>query len=108
MRDIIKQEVSRPVTPKVEKQDYGSDKIRSIHDLINKGEYIKEDTVEPIFRIIKMRPTPFSDYYPESYRQLLNPKSGSKKPLEHLLRQYKISDSFYAREYAKLSDELTK
>ena len=55
-----------------------------------------------IFRVIKMRPTPFSSFYPESYRALTNPSPRDSPPTEKLKSKYDLSKSFYAREYAKI------
>ena len=56
-----------------------------------------------------MRPTPFSDFYPESYRKLINSDNSKDKTLEYWKDQCTKAESFYARAYAKIKfDELSK
>ena len=98
---------SGPRSPTEEENTSGLKLNAFISDLVNKKE--EDSEVKPIFRIIKMRPTPFSDFFPESYRQLINSETGIEKPLEYWKNKYTTDDSFYAREYAKLKyNELIK
>ena len=49
-----------------------------------------------------MRATPFSAFYPNSYRALINPDPITGKEIENNQRKFDLSESFYAKEYDKI------
>lgn len=49
-----------------------------------------------------MRPTPFSELYPESYRALAGIHPDLQLTPEYWKRQYRIVESNHAKQYAKI------
>ena len=52
-----------------------------------------------------MRATPFSDFYPDSYRALINPNPITCQEIENTQRNFDLSGSFYAKEYDKIKKQ---
>ena len=55
-----------------------------------------------------MRPTPFSDFFPESYRMLINPFSNINTMSDSMKEKYRLNDSFYFVEYAKIKSNTAR